>query len=143
MKTESRFKSRLRIFVIVSLFLHGVFAVSTIVPYLVKQHLAAKRAATEQLARQTARLKAEREARETARRLARQQIEDALERDARDLMLESMEDQQFADAWEDILAGLEVDIDALLDQLAAVDFDMDLSALGDLMAQLRQADKQN
>ncbi len=140
MKSRASISTRLRRFIIVSVVLHIIVGCATVVPYLVKRHLAEQRRLSEQQAREVARKKAEEETKEAARNLAREKLEETLKQDAYEFLIDSVDELQFEEIWEDILAGLDVDIEALLQELEMAGYEIDPGRLQDMMADLRTAE---
>ncbi|MDP6358056.1 MAG: hypothetical protein QF473_23270, partial [Planctomycetota bacterium] len=108
MSTKSKISTRLRIFIIVSIVLHVIVGVSTVVPYLVKRHLEEQRLRLEQEARELARKKAEMELQKATREVAREKVVDALKTDAYDLLSENLEMEEFEEFWDDLLEEMEI-----------------------------------
>ena len=129
--------TRLRAFIIVSIIIHLIVGVSTVVPYVVRRYLEKQRAIQEQQAREDARKKAEIELQEASRATARDKILEALKTDAHDLLSENLDEIEFEDLWEEMLQHINIDVEELVRQLEGMNFEISAADLEALIDDLR------
>lgn len=134
--------SRLRKFLIISVIVHVTVACTTVVPYLVKEYLHARRLEMERIAREKAKKEAEEKARKAAEAAARAKMLEVLKADAEKL-LEDVDAETFEQMWEELLAGMEPQIADMLSQLAEMDYQLSQQQLEAMLEQLRGAEIQN
>ncbi|MDA0989455.1 MAG: hypothetical protein O3A51_01725, partial [Verrucomicrobia bacterium] len=134
--SETR-RRRLQIFLIVSVAIHIIVACSTVIPYIVKQRIEARRAEAARLAKLAEREKTKRDLQAASRAMAREKIEASLESEAHDFLIDSMDDIAFDELWQSVLASLSDDLDAVLAELEAANFQLSNADLAELMSNLR------
>lgn len=132
-----RLSTRLRIFLIIALSLHLAGAGGFVGYHAYKAYRARIAAEEARRLRELARKRAEEEKRLAALEDMRRTLEERLRQNAREISLENLDEAEFEMLWDELLAKLDPDIDAILDQLKSLE-DLDLQQLESIMETLRQ-----